>query len=438
MTNIHRRGRLAVAGILAAAALGSAAPAQAAPADKADRCETRLERIERALPRDRGAPRLGRRRRVVERPRLAQVLRALRRPLIMAITDIDEQKLEAFIGHAATELGAALNAALVTLGDELGLYKAMADGQPVAPAELAARTGTQERYVREWLNAQAASGFVVYDAEAAAYVLPPEHALVLADESSPFLITGSFQSANAAVAARERLNERFVDGEGVGWHEHHHGLWHGVERAFAVGYRTSLVAEWLPALDGVVATLEAGGRVADVGCGHGASTVLMAEAFPASRFVGIDYHAESIATARERAEQAGVADRVTFEVAGAAEYAGEGYDLVAFFDSFHDLGDPLAAARHAAAALAPGGTCMLVEPFAGDRVEDNLNPIGRLYYGYSTLVCTPGSLSQPGRAALGTQAGEAALREVLQAGGFGAVRRAAETPLNLVLEARLP
>ena len=199
----------------------------------------------------------------------------------MAITNIDEQKLEAFIGHAATELGAALNAALVTLGDELGLYKAMADGQPVQPAELAARTGTQERYVREWLNVQAASGFVVYDPEAAAYVLPPEHALVLADDASPFSMTGSFQSANAAVAARERLPERFVDGDGVGWHEHHHGLWHGTERAFATSYRASLVAEWLPALDGVVAKLEAGALVADVGCGHGASTILMAQAFPA-------------------------------------------------------------------------------------------------------------------------------------------------------------
>jgi SAM-dependent methyltransferase len=205
-----------------------------------------------------------------------------------------------------------------------------------------------------------------------------------------------------------------------------------------VSYRASLVAEWLPALDGVVAKLEAGARVADVGCGHGASTILMAQAFPASRFVGIDYHAGSIATARERAVQAGVADRVTFEVAGAADYAGEGYDLVAFFDAFHDLGDPLGAARHAAAALAPGGTCLVVEPYAGDRVEDNLNPIGRLYYGFSTLVCTPGSLSQPGRAGLGTQAGEAALRELLLSGGFGSVRRAAETPLNLVLEARLP
>jgi SAM-dependent methyltransferase len=356
----------------------------------------------------------------------------------MAITDIDEQKLEAFIGHAATELGAALNAALVTLGDELGLYRGMADGQPVTPAELASRTGTQERYVREWLNVQAASGFVEYDEEAAAYILPPEHALVLADESSPFIMTGTFQSANAAVAVRERLAERFVNGEGVGWHEHHHGLWHGVERTFGASYRTYLVSEWLPALDGVVAKLEAGAVVADVGCGHGASTILMAEAYPASRFVGIDYHAESIETARQRAATAGVADRVTFEVAGAADYAGEGYDLVAFFDSFHDLGDPLAAARHAAAALAPGGTCLLVEPYAADRVEDNLNPIGRLYYGYSTLVCTPGSLSQPGRAGLGTQAGEARLREVLQAGGFGEVRLAAETPLNLVLEARLP
>jgi SAM-dependent methyltransferase len=355
----------------------------------------------------------------------------------MAITDIDEQKLEAFLVHAATEAGAALNVALVTLGDELGLYKAMADGQPVVPAELAARTGTQERYVREWLNAQAASGFVIYDAEAATYLLPPEHALVLADDSSPYSMTGTFQAANATVASRERVAERFRDGHGLGWHEHHDGLWHGTERAFGVSYRAHLVAEWLPALDGVVAKLEAGARVADVGCGHGASTILMAEAFPASRFVGIDYHAESIEIARRRAEEAGVGDRVTFEVAGADDYAGEGFDLVAFFDSFHDLGDPLAAARRAAAALAPGGAVMLVEPYAGDRVEDNLNPIGRVYYGFSTLVCTPGSLSQPGRAGLGTQAGEAGLREVLQAAGFSHVRRAAETPLNLVLEARL-
>jgi SAM-dependent methyltransferase len=355
----------------------------------------------------------------------------------MAITDIDEQKLEAFVGHAATELGAALTTALVSLGDELGLFKAMADGQPITPAELAARTGTHERYVREWLNTMAASGFVEYDAATGGYGLPPEHALVLADDTGPFSMTGSFLSANAAVAAREHVAERFRSGDGLGWHEHHHGLWHGTERAFAAGYRAHLVAEWLPALDGVVEKLEAGALVADVGCGHGASTILMAEAFPASRFVGIDYHAGSIATARERAAAAGVGERVTFAVAGAAELPGDGYDLVAFFDAFHDLGDPLAAARRAAEALAPGGSCLLVEPFAGDALEDNLNPIGRLYYGFSTLVCTPGSLSQPGRAGLGTQAGEAALRDVLQAAGFGAVRRAAETPLNLVIEARI-
>jgi len=355
----------------------------------------------------------------------------------MAVTDIDEAKLEAFAGHVATEIGAAVNAALALIGDELGLYRAMADGQPVTPAELAARTGTQERYVREWLATQAASGFVEL-AEDDGYVLPPEHALVLADESSPYLMTGALQSSNAAVLARERVAERFVTGEGLGWHEHHHGLFHGVERAFAVGYRTYLLTDWLPALDGVVERLEAGGSVADVGCGHGASTILMAQAFPAARFVGIDYHEESIALARRRAQEAGVAGRVEFVVAGAGEIPGSGYDLVAFFDAFHDLGDPLAAARSAAAVLAPGGRCMLVEPFAGDRVQDNLNPIGRFYYGMSTLVCTPGSLSQPGRAGLGTQAGEARLREVLLRGGFGAVRRAAETPLNLVLEARLP
>jgi SAM-dependent methyltransferase len=354
----------------------------------------------------------------------------------MAVTDIDEAKLEAFVGHVATEIGAAVNAALSLIGEELGLYRAMADGQPVSSEELAARTGTQERYVREWLAAQAASGFLEYGE--GGYVLPAEHALVLADPTSPFEMVGAFQSANAAVLARERVAERFVTGEGLGWHEHHHGLFHGVERVFAVGYRAHLVAEWLPALDGVVERLEAGGSVADVGCGHGASTILMAQAFPNARFVGVDYHAESIATARERAAEAGVADRVTFAVAGADEVPGSGYDLVAFFDALHDLGDPVAAARSAASVLAPDGRCMIVEPFAGDRVEENLNPVGRFYYGMSTLVCTPGSLSQPGRAALGTQAGEARLREVLQAGGFGQVRRAAETPLNIILEARLP
>jgi SAM-dependent methyltransferase len=350
---------------------------------------------------------------------------------------IDEQKLEAFVGHAAVEAGAALNAALVALGDELGLYRAMADGRPVDPATLARRTETHERYVREWLNVQAASAFVEYDPATDTYTLPPEHAVVLADGSTPASMIGTFQSVRAAVLAAEQLGERFRTGDGLGWHEHHECLWHGTEQAFAVAYEAFLVAEWLPALDGVVAKLEAGARVADVGCGHGASTVLLAQAFPSSTFLGVDYHAASIAQARARAQAAGVADRVEFQVAGAADYDGDGYDLVAFFDAFHDLGDPVAAARHAASALAPGGTCMLVEPFANDRVEDHLNPIGRVFYGFSTLVCTPGSLSQPGRAGLGTQAGEARLAQALKAGGFGSVRRAAESPLNLVLEARL-
>jgi len=349
---------------------------------------------------------------------------------------LDQTRVEAFAGQIATEIGAALNAALVTVGDELGLYRAMADAEPISAGKLAERTDTHERYVREWLNAQAAGGFVTYDSAADNYTLPAEHAFILADESSPVAMVGIFQAATAVMDGRTRVLERFRSGEGIGWHEHHDGLFSGTERAFGANYRTYLVAEWLPALTGVVAKLERGARVADVGCGHGASTILMAQAFPASTFTGIDAHAESIATARTRAQGAGVADRLRFEVADATNYAGGGYDLIAFFDALHDLGDPVGAARHARAALADDGSCMLVEPFAGDRIEDNLNPVGRMYYGFSTLVCTPGSLSQPGRAALGTQAGEARLREVMLEGGFGSVRRAADTPLNLVLEAR--
>jgi len=349
---------------------------------------------------------------------------------------LDQSRIEAFAGQIATEVGAALNAALVTVGDQLGLFRAMADAQPITAGELAARTNTHERYVREWLNAQAAGGFVTYDSSHDSYTLPAEHAFILADDSSPVAMAGIFQAATAVMDGRTRVAERFRTGEGVGWHEHHDGLFCGTERSFGANYRMHLVREWLPALTGIVEKLERGASVADIGCGHGASTILMAQAFPASTFIGIDVHAESIATARTRAQDAGVADRVRFEVADATRYAGSGYDLIAFFDALHDLGDPLGAARHAQAALADDGSCMLVEPFAGDRIEDNLNPVGRMYYGFSTLVCTPGSLSQPGRAALGTQAGEARLREVMLEGGFRSVRRAAETPLNLVLEAR--
>ena len=349
---------------------------------------------------------------------------------------LDQSRIEAFAGQIAGEVGAALNAALVTVGDELGLYRAMADAQPVSACELAARTHTHERYVREWLNAQAAGGFVSYDGGDDRYTLPAEHAFILADESSPLAMAGIFQAATAVMDGRGRVADRFRSGEGVGWHEHHYGLFCGTERSFGANYRMHLVADWLPALTGAVDKLERGARVADVGCGHGASTIIMARAFPRSRFIGIDAHPASIATARERAVDAGVADRVEFEVADADGYRGSGYDLIAFFDALHDLGDPVGAARHARAALADDGSCMLVEPFAGDRIEDNLNPVGRMYYGFSTLVCTPGSLSQRGRAGLGTQAGEARLREVMLEGGFGSVRRAAETPLNLVLEAR--
>jgi SAM-dependent methyltransferase len=349
---------------------------------------------------------------------------------------IDEAKIEAFVNQIATDVGAALSTALVTVGDRLGLYRAMADGQPVSAAELAERTATQERYIREWLNNQAAGGYVTYDPAQDRYTLPPEHAFVLADDDSPLALAGMFQSATAVIDSRDKVADRFLTGGGVGWHEHTHELFHGTARAFGAKYRASLVAEWLPALEGVVEKLERGARVADVGCGHGISSILIAEAFPNTTVVGYDVHPDSIAAAREEAMKAGVEDRVRFEVAGADGYGdGERYDLIAFFDALHDMGDPVAAAGHARAALADDGTCLLVEPFANDRIEDNLNPVGRVYYGFSTLVCTPGALSQ-GATALGTQAGEAALREVLEAGGFGAVRRAAETPFNLVLEAK--
>jgi SAM-dependent methyltransferase len=351
-------------------------------------------------------------------------------------TTLDETRIEAFAGQIVDDVGAALGTALVTIGDRLGFYRAMADAQPVSAAELAARTGTHERYVREWLNAQAAGGYVTYIADSDRYVLPAEHAFVLADEESSVALAGMVQAAAAAFGGREHVVERFRSGDGLGWHEHHHDLFHGTGRAFGAKYRAQLVSEWLPALDGVVDRLTAGGRVADIGCGHGVSTILMAEAFPASTFVGFDYHVASIEAAREGAAAAGVDDRVGFEIARADDYPGDGYDLVAFFDSLHDLGDPVGAAARACRALGPDGVCLVVEPYAGDTIEQNLTPLGRAYYGFSALVCTPGSLSQDGRAGLGTQAGARRLTEVLKAGGFTRVRLATETPFNLVLEAR--
>jgi SAM-dependent methyltransferase len=348
---------------------------------------------------------------------------------------IDEQKLGAFMNQAVGEMGATLGASLIVIGDQLGLYKAMAGAGAISSTELAERTGTSERYVREWLNAQAAGGYVTYDPETKSYMLPAEQALALADESSPFFICGAFQLFTSLVRDEPKIREAFASGAGVGWHEHHHDLFEGTERFFRTGYNAHLVSEWIPALDGVEERLRAGIRVADVGCGLGASTILMAKAFPASQFVGFDYHQESIDAARQRAEDAGVGERVRFEVAPASAFPGR-YDLVTMFDCLHDMGDPVGAARHVCEALESDGTWLIVEPFAGDSVEDNLNPIGRVYYSASTLVCTPASLSQEVGLGLGAQAGEARLRDVVTAGGLTRFRRATETPFNLVLEAR--
>jgi SAM-dependent methyltransferase len=355
----------------------------------------------------------------------------------VATAALDESKVGDFVGKVVGELGATLNAALVVIGDELGLYKAMDGSGPLTPGELAERTGTNERYVREWLNAQAAGGYVEYDAEEKRYALSPEHAMVLANESSPYFMPGAFQLMTASVRDEPAIREAFKSGAGVGWHEHNHGVFEGCERFFRPGYVANLVPAWIPALEGVEDKLRAGALVADVGCGHGASTLLMAEAYPESRFVGFDYHDGSIEEARKRAAAAGLSEeRVSFEVAPAAGYPGAGYDLVTTFDCLHDMGDPVGASRHVLQSLADDGTWLIVEPFAGDHVEDNLNPVGRVYYGASTLLCTPASLSQEVGLALGAQAGPARLRDVVTSAGFTHFRQAAETPFNLVLEAR--
>ena len=348
---------------------------------------------------------------------------------------LDEAKVHEFVGKAMGDLGAALTASLVVIGDKLGLYRALAGAGPLTPGELAARTETVERCVREWLAAQAAAGYVTYDATSGRYTLPDEHAAALADEDSPACVLGGFQGMTAAMRATAKVADAFRTGKGVGWHEHDPELFVGTERFFRPGYNANLVDAWLPSLGGVKQKLESGATVADVGCGHGASTIIMAKAFPRSTFVGFDYHPASIESARERAARAGVADRVRFEVAAAKEYPGT-YDLVTFFDCLHDMGDPVGAARHVRASLAPGGTWMLVEPFAHDLTEDNLNPVGRVFYSVSTLVCTQASLAQEVGLALGAQAGEARLTDVLKQAGFGHVRRATETPFNIVLEVR--
>ena len=348
---------------------------------------------------------------------------------------IDEQKLNEFMGKALADMGAAMHAALVIVGDKLGLYRAMAGAGPLTPADLATRTGCDERYVREWLNAQAASGYVVYD-KAGHYELPEEQALALAKPDSPVALPGAFQVIAAVIKDEPKITEAFRTGKGVGWHEHDAGLFEGTERFFRPGYVANLVSSWIPALEGVEAKLKRGAKVADVGCGLGASTILMAQAFPNSTFFGYDYHLASIEGARERATAAGVSDRVNFEVAAAKAYPGKDYDLVAFFDCLHDMGDPVGASRHVRESLRSDGTWLLVEPMAGDRVEDNLNLIGRMFYSASTMICTPASKSQEVGLALGAQAGEKRLKEVVTAGGFTRFRRATQTPFNMIIEAR--
>lgn len=346
-------------------------------------------------------------------------------------------KLMAFMGKLVGDLGAMVSIGPMIIGEKLGLYRAMADGAPTTAAELASITSTDERYVREWLCAQAASGYIEYDGAADRFSMTEEQAAALGTEGGPFYFLGAIEVAVAMVRDEPKILEAFRTGKGVGWHEHDACLFRATERFFRPGYMRHLLSEWIPALEGVKEKLETGGKVADVGCGHGASTVLMAQAFPNSRFWGFDYHAPSIEKARAAAVAAGVEDRTTFEVAPAKDYPGQDYDLVAFFDCLHDMGDPAGAARHVRSTLGETGVWMIVEPMAGDKVEHNLNPVGRVYYSASTFICTPASRAQEVGLALGAQAGEARLRQVISEGGFGRIRRAAETPFNIVLEARL-
>jgi SAM-dependent methyltransferase len=348
---------------------------------------------------------------------------------------LDMDKLNAFVGQFVGDLGAAVHAGMVVIGEKLGLYKALAAG-PMTSAELASKTNTDERYVREWLASQAAGGYVTFDEKANNFRLTEEQAFTLANEDSPAYLPGAFELALGSLAAVPRIAESFRTGAGMGWYEHDDRVFHGCEKFFRPGYAANLVSNWIPALTGVKAKVEAGAKVADVGCGKGASTVLMAQAFPKSRFYGFDYHPESVRGARESAKRACVADRATFEPAAAKDYPGNDYDLVTFFDCLHDMGDPVGASKHVRQSLAKDGTWMIVEPYANNNIKDNLNPVGRVYYSFSTLLCTPCSRSQEVGLCLGAQAGEARIRDVVTSAGFTRFRRATETPFNIVYEAK--
>jgi SAM-dependent methyltransferase len=349
---------------------------------------------------------------------------------------INEAKLNEFMGRFVGDIGAVMHAATIVVGDQLGLYKELAAAGPCDAQQLARKTGTDPRYLKEWLCAQAASGYITYDKETEKFSMSEEQAFALAEEGSPAFVPGAFQIAVAQFKAIPKMMQAMRTGIGIGWHEHDTSLFHGTERFFRPGYAANLVSNWIPALEGVENRLKTGARVADVGCGHGASTIIMAQAYPEATFTGFDYHAPSIDHARKAAADAGVGDRVNFEVARAQDYPGDGYDFVAVFDCLHDMGDPVGAAAHVRASLKPDGTWMIVEPYAQDRLEDNLNPVGRVYYSASTFICTPASRSQEVGACLGAQAGESRLKEVVTQGGFTRFRRATETPFNLVLEAK--
>lgn len=349
--------------------------------------------------------------------------------------ELNEEKLNELLGKVVTEMGAAANGPLILLGDKLGLFRSLAASGPMNSTELADETNTAERYVREWLSAQAASGYVTYDAVSKSFSMTPEQAAVFGDENSPVFMTGAFYAVTAVYNDVPKMENAFQTGDGIAWGDHDTCLFCGTEKFFSPSYESNLVNNWIPSLEGVDAKLKSGAKVADIGCGHAASTIIMAKAYPNSTFIGYDYHDESIEQAKARAKDAGL-NNISFEVATAKDFPGDGYDLVTFFDCLHDMGDPVGACAHVKEVLKPNGSCMIVEPFANDTLEENLNPVGRAFYAFSTTICTPCSLNQEVGMALGAQAGEKRLREVATSAGFSNFRRATETPFNLILEAR--
>jgi len=349
---------------------------------------------------------------------------------------IDEERLQDFVNRFARDFGAALHASTVVLGDKLGLYRALADLGPTDAVTLAAETGCDRRLVQEWLNAQYVAGYCHYSAQTTLFWLSPEQAAVLADTHSPACLVGAMTIAVSTAKDEEKLSDAFRSGKGLGWHEHHHDLFHGTERLCRPGYVANLASEWIPRIEGLDERLTRGGRVADIGCGHGSSSIVLAETYPDIEVFGFDYHPASIDVARKRAAEAGVADRVEFQVASAQTFPGSGFDLVCIFDALHDMGDPVGAARHVREALAPDGVFLLVEPMAGEHLDDNVTPVGRIFYAASTTICTPAAQAQPGGYALGSQVPEATWAELLADAGFSHFRRAAETPFNRIFEAR--